>query len=111
MLSSVARGGGGYSPPIGLKSMQNTTFSALLMPIFALKAKIILPLALAMRSGQGPEFRPEKLGFSLVEDLFFLSFWRSSKFEQKSRLNLTEDFFLFFLEITKVSQEKPSQPE
>ena len=39
--SSVARGGGG--PPIGLKSMQNSVFLALLMLIFALKMKIAPP--------------------------------------------------------------------
>ena len=33
---------------------------------------------------------PEKLGFSLVEDIFFL-FWRSPKFGQKNQLNLSED--------------------
>ena len=37
--SSVAREGGGSSPPIGLKSMQNTTFLVLLRPIFAPKMK------------------------------------------------------------------------
>ena len=38
---SVASGGvEGYSPlPIGMQSMQNTKFLALLRPIFALKAK------------------------------------------------------------------------
>ena len=41
VISSVARGGGGYSPPpIGMESMQNTLFLALLRPIFALEAKI-----------------------------------------------------------------------
>ena len=43
--SSVARGkgGGAWAPPIGLKSMQNTLFLALLRPIFALKTKIANP--------------------------------------------------------------------
>ena len=43
MFSSVARGAGGLEPPIGLKSMQNTTFLVLLGPIFALKMKIAPP--------------------------------------------------------------------
>ena len=49
-LSSVARGGG-YSPPIGMQSMQNTLFFVLLRPIFGLKVKIAPPptLALAIR--------------------------------------------------------------
>ena len=56
-VSSVARGGeaGRAIAPIGLKSMQNTSFVALLRPIFALKTKIAPPLALAMRIGQGPD--------------------------------------------------------
>ena len=39
--SSVAMGGA--APPIGMQSMQNTTFLALLRPIFALKEKIAPP--------------------------------------------------------------------
>ena len=42
------------SAPV-LKSMQNTTFLPLLRPIFALKTKIVSPLAMAMRIGKGPE--------------------------------------------------------
>ena len=48
--SCVAEGGAG-ALPIGLKSMQNTLFSALLRPIFALKTKIAPPMVLAMRIG------------------------------------------------------------
>ena len=47
--SSVAKWGGGIGLPIGMQSMQNTLFLLLLRPIFALKAKISSPLALAMR--------------------------------------------------------------
>ena len=46
MASSVARGGGAggaIAPPIGLRSMQNTPFLALLMPIFPQKTKIAPP--------------------------------------------------------------------
>ena len=55
--SSVAKGGRGANlPPIGLKSMQNTPFLALLRPIFALKTKIAPPpLELEMRIGHGPD--------------------------------------------------------
>ena len=60
--SSVARGGS--SPPIGLKSMQNTLFLALLRPIFALNTKIVPPMILAMRVGQEPDEIPtRKSGF------------------------------------------------
>ena len=52
-LCSKARGGGGgSSPPIGLKSMQNSLFLALLRPIFALKTKIAPPTVLTMRDGE-----------------------------------------------------------
>ena len=63
--SSVARGEGGCSPPIGVKNMQNTTFLALLKTIFALKTKIAPPpLALAIRIGQEPEvISTRKTGF------------------------------------------------
>ena len=70
--------------------MQNTSFLALFRPIFAQKTKILAPSALAMRIGQGPDMTStRKLGFPLAEDLFF--FWRSPKFRQKNRLNLSKD--------------------
>ena len=55
--SSVAKGAGegAIASPIGLKSMQNTPFLALLSPIYALKAKIATPpLVLVLRIGQEP---------------------------------------------------------
>ena len=45
----------GYSPPIGLKSMQNTPFLVILRLIFALKAKKDPPFGLARIIGQGPD--------------------------------------------------------
>ena len=56
-------GAGGYSPPIGLKSLQNTPFLALLRSIFALKTKIP-PMVLAMGIGQGSDF-DQKSAFQL----------------------------------------------
>ena len=50
-ISSVAGGQGGIAFPIVMQSVQNTLFLVLLRPIFALKAKIVLPLALAIRIG------------------------------------------------------------
>ena len=51
--SSVARGAGGLEPPIGLKSMQNTTFLVLLRPIFAPKMKIAPPKGIGEQSCEG----------------------------------------------------------
>ena len=47
-------GGGARASPIGLKSMQNTTFLVLLKPIFAPKMKIATPMGLASRNCEGP---------------------------------------------------------
>ena len=71
--SSVARGGrGDIAPPIGLKSMQNTLLLALVRPIFALKTKIASHWLWQWELVKDLMwFRPEKLGFSLAEDLFF----------------------------------------
>ena len=53
--SSIARGEGAIASSIGLKSMQNIPFLALLRPIFALKTKIAPPsLVLAVRICKGP---------------------------------------------------------
>ena len=71
-------------PPIGLKSMQNTTFLVLLTSIFAPKTKIPpSPLEMAMTTGQGLDvISTRKLNFSLVEELFlFFVFWRSPESE------------------------------
>ena len=77
--------GGGYSPPIGLKCMQNTTFLVLLRSIFAPKtktapqrdwgAKVVKDLSL---------FGPEKWTFF---------FWSSLKVGQEKVLNFGEDLF------------------
>ena len=57
------------SPPIGLKSMQNTKFLALLSLIFALKTKIPPPKVIRMRFGEEPEMM-WNVRLSLHEDLF-----------------------------------------
>ena len=101
--SSAASGeaGGGAIAPIGLKSMQNTPFWALLRPIFALKTKIAPPVVLAMIIGLGSDvISNKKLGFSLAEDVFFF-FLRSRKFGQKKRPNFGGYLFLL-LEITNI---------
>ena len=52
-FSSVAGGGGRDSPPIGLKSMQNSTFFVVLRPIFAPKVETALPTGLGSRRWLG----------------------------------------------------------
>ena len=77
-------------PPIGLKSMQNTTFLTLLRPIFALKTKIAPHWHWRWELIRDLMwFPPEKLGFSLLEELF--SFGDHLKLEKKKWLNLSED--------------------
>ena len=89
--------------------MQNTTFLALLRPIFALKTIIASPPPLAWRWELVNDLmciRPEKLAFSLTwrpSFFFFFPIWRSSKVGQKNRLNLSEE--LFFLSSPKCGQK------
>ena len=74
----------GSSPPIGLKSMQNALFLALLRPIFALKTKIAPPTVLAMRVGQESDMiLSRKTGFQPGPGPFFIC-WRSPKLGQKN---------------------------
>ena len=101
MGSSVARGG--YSPPIGLKSMQNSTFLVLQRPIFAPKLKTALPpTGLGSRSCEGlaviwtriVEFFCSGAHPKLVKTFFFV-FSRSPNLGRKNRLNLGEDLFFW----------------
>ena len=91
--SSVAIWGGGFGLPIGMQSMQNTLFLLLLRPIFALKAKISPPLALAMRMwllwlwtwrefGRKTRSQPGRRPF----------FWSSPNFGQKTGPHPSEGF-------------------
>ena len=122
--SSVPRGGKWcYNPSIGLKSMQNSMFWAVLRLIFALKTKIPPPtinefgvragedreIMMTSKSGCQYTWRPflfcfvwrtldfgQKNALNFGEDLFFL-FWRSLDFGQKNALNFGEDlFFVLF---------------
>ena len=85
VTSSVARGGWAMAPPIGLKSIQNSTFLVLLRPIFAPKMKTALPPKDLLLFG------PEKWSFF---------FWSSPKVGQEKAVNFGEHLFFFFLEIT-----------
>ena len=70
--SSVAKGGS--SPPIGLKSMQNSVFLAVLRLIFGLKTKIIPPKEIGVRIGEEAEMSWSRRSgsHSPHEDVFFL---------------------------------------
>ena len=97
-LSNVARGGDKwcYSPPIGLKSMQNSVcvFSVLRL-IFALKTKIAPPPnEVGVRVGEDREIMmTSRSGCQYTWRPFFF-FWRSLDFGQKNALNFGEDLFL-----------------
>ena len=100
-------GGAGGLYPIGLKSIQNTPFLALLRPIFALKTKRALP------NGIGDEnwsriwcnFDQKKLGFNLAEDFFF------GDHLNLDRITVSILVKTFFLETTNIWTQKPTQSD
>ena len=111
--SSVASGEAGvrgYSPPIGLKSMQNIPFLALLRPIFAIKTKIDPPPGIGDDNWSRIRCDIEQKNWvSAWLKTFFLSFFlKSRKFGQKKRPNFGGYLFLL-LEITNIWRQKPTQ--
>ena len=112
------------SPPIGLKSIQNSTYLVLLRPIFAPKMKTLPPTGLGSRRFKKLLlFGPEKWSFFsgahtklirsdwiLVKAFFF---WRSPDFDRKTASiwfktdeNLGQVRLLLFLPLKKASQKK-----
>ena len=99
ICSSVARGKGGSSPTVGLKSMQNSTFLVLLRPIFAPHMRTVPPSKFESRSCEGlavvwtriVEFFGSGVHPKPVKTFFL----RSPVFRRKNPLNFGED--LFFL--------------
>ena len=65
--------GGLQPPPLGLKSMQNILFSALIETDFCTENENTPPLTLAMRISQGPDV-------VLIRKPFFVFVWRTPKF-------------------------------
>ena len=88
--SSAASGGreGGLAP-IGLKSMQNTTFLVLLRPIFAPKMKTATPMGLGSRSCEG-------LPVIWTRNVEFFFSGSHPKLVKKTDWISVKTFFLFF---------------
>ena len=74
ITNSVVRGAaeGGIEPPIGLKSMQNTTFLGAFEADFSLKMKIAPPMGLVSRSCEG-------LAIIWIRKVEFFFFWTAPK--------------------------------
>ena len=103
--------------PIGIQSMQNTTFLALLRPIFALKAKIAPspPHWFWQKESVYLNLVLKKIRLQIsfpawVKTFFpfFFVFWSSPNFDHKTVPILNEDFFFFF---TKIRTQNCSNSE